>query len=294
MNGPMSFGPSDRDLGLTEPEAPSSNLRLYRLGDAEADLFSDAMDRAVSAHHSYKHGVMRNAERSGALAVDGEKIARRGLAIAINAYLEEVGPVVETPAEHCPYCKAKYGEPIVQHTADCQHPLVLASQRAETSAEPKGDGWRENAEYLLQRCPHTIRVREGGGPENLLSSFVLTFQKMQGLLEKGTPETEGKPRRVLSATERLHNLCDALSEQADESPFTREEWDAIDRQTVRLTNALRGMIEAVRSIEIDKVSWDTSIAQPLQNAYRAIKHEDPVSTEKAPVLTTIDKAEPLT
>lgn len=76
----------------------SSKNDLYRITDPEADLFSDAMDCAVSAHHSYKHGVMHNAERSGALAVDGEKIARRGLAIAIKAYLEELGPAVETPA----------------------------------------------------------------------------------------------------------------------------------------------------------------------------------------------------
>jgi hypothetical protein len=45
---------------------------------------------------------------------------------------------------------------------------------------PPGDGWSDNARYLLDQCPHTIRVREGNGPEDLLSSLVLTFQKMQG------------------------------------------------------------------------------------------------------------------
>ncbi len=49
---------------------------------------------------------------------------------------------------------------------------------------PAGDGWVENAEYLLKHCPFTIRVREGGGPENLLSSLVVTFQGMQRRLEK--------------------------------------------------------------------------------------------------------------
>lgn len=45
------------------------------------------------------------------------------------------------------------------------------------------DGWIANAEYLLANCPHTIRVREGGGPENLLSSLALTFLAMQHKLK---------------------------------------------------------------------------------------------------------------
>jgi hypothetical protein len=46
------------------------------------------------------------------------------------------------------------------------------------------DGWIENAKYLLDHCRHTIRVREGGGPEDLLSSLVVTFQKMQMEIER--------------------------------------------------------------------------------------------------------------
>lgn len=49
----------------------------------------------------------------------------------------------------------------------------------------EGDGWTENVEYLLKNCPYTIRVREGGGPEDLLSSLVVTFQHMQHLLQQG-------------------------------------------------------------------------------------------------------------
>jgi hypothetical protein len=54
-------------------------------------------------------------------------------------------------------------------------------------------------------------------------------------------ETPARPSGV-SATERLHRLCDALSEQADESPYTREEWDRIDKQTVRMQAALRQIL----------------------------------------------------
>lgn len=44
--------------------------------------------------------------------------------------------------------------------------------------------WVENAEYLLNCCPHTIRVREGGGPEDLLSSLICTFMSMERKLER--------------------------------------------------------------------------------------------------------------
>lgn len=59
-------------------------------------------------------------------------------------------------------------------------------------------------------------------------------------------ETEAP--RALSATERLHNICDALSEQADESPFTREEWERIDNETARLQESVRVASHALGAI----------------------------------------------
>jgi hypothetical protein len=44
--------------------------------------------------------------------------------------------------------------------------------------------WRENAEYLLARCKHTIRIREGGGPESLLNSFIITFMNMEQKIDE--------------------------------------------------------------------------------------------------------------
>lgn len=41
------------------------------------------------------------------------------------------------------------------------------------------DGWEQNVEALLEQCPYARRVREGGGPENLIQSLALTFIIMQ-------------------------------------------------------------------------------------------------------------------
>jgi len=51
-------------------------------------------------------------------------------------------------------------------------------------------------------------------------------------------------RNKTSATHRLHNLCDGLAEDADQSPFTREEWDRIDRQTLHMRKQLREIADA--------------------------------------------------
>lgn len=41
------------------------------------------------------------------------------------------------------------------------------------------DDWKENAKYLLDSYPGAIRVREGGGDEDLLSSLCVTFIKLR-------------------------------------------------------------------------------------------------------------------
>jgi hypothetical protein len=63
------------------------------MDDPDYDLFSDAMDRAVSMHHSVRYGVLRNAELSGE-RIDGEILARRAMAAGIKAYLDELDPAV--------------------------------------------------------------------------------------------------------------------------------------------------------------------------------------------------------
>jgi hypothetical protein len=67
--------------------------------------------------------------------------------------------------------------------------------------------------------------------------------------------------RPVSASDRLHRICDALSEQADKSPFTREEWERIDKETARLKAALddaRSGLEYIRQRygALEGVGWD--------------------------------------
>lgn len=44
--------------------------------------------------------------------------------------------------------------------------------------------WEENARYLLARCPHSIRMRPGGGQEMLMESLIATFIKLEMMANK--------------------------------------------------------------------------------------------------------------
>lgn len=61
------------------------------------------------------------------------------------------------------------------------HPNIGFPVAAGTQADEIGT-WQKNVEFLLAKCPHTIRGHEGGGSENLIVSLVLTFGKMQHML----------------------------------------------------------------------------------------------------------------
>ena len=39
--------------------------------------------------------------------------------------------------------------------------------------------WRENVEYMLEHTPEAIRVREGGGEEDMIMSLVVTIEKLR-------------------------------------------------------------------------------------------------------------------
>jgi hypothetical protein len=54
------------------------------------------------------------------------------------------------------------------------------------------DDYEANARYLLDRCPHTIRVREGGGPEDLMQSLVVTFRAMEQKSAQPEPAEGGQ------------------------------------------------------------------------------------------------------
>jgi hypothetical protein len=78
------------------------------LPNPEDDLFSDAMDAATSVYHSTRWGINKNAEKAGE-QVNGERMVRRCIAAAFNAYVEEIRHVTALSAPSQP--AATPGEP---------------------------------------------------------------------------------------------------------------------------------------------------------------------------------------
>ena len=52
---------------------------------------------------------------------------------------------------------------------------------------------------------------------------------------------ESKMRCSTDPVTRLHNICDGLSEQRNESPYSKEAWDAQDEAYQKLCVKLKGM-----------------------------------------------------
>ena len=55
-------------------------------------------------------------------------------------------------------------------------------------------------------------------------------------------------RKSGSAVDRLHNLVEGISKDADGSEWSREEWERIDAETVRLQNENRELREKYDSL----------------------------------------------
>ena len=83
------------ELRAALAKEPTSDEHRRKIPNPKNDLYSDAMDSAVSAFHFVRHQAMRNAERSGE-QLDGEQLARHALANGIVAYLEELHFPVDT------------------------------------------------------------------------------------------------------------------------------------------------------------------------------------------------------
>ncbi len=67
------------------------------------------------------------------------------------------------------------------------------------------------------------------------------------------------------ASTRLHRICDALSELADESPFTREEWDRIDRENVALAARLAEAIDLLGWAEARLLAFGQQNSSNMDN-----------------------------
>lgn len=62
----------------------------------------------------------------------------------------------------------------------------LASLPVDKSSKDNSNSLEANVEYLLDKCPYTILVQNGSTEaEAQIQSLVLTFNKMQSLLESG-------------------------------------------------------------------------------------------------------------
>jgi hypothetical protein len=72
------------------------------------------------------------------------------------------------------------------------------------------DSWEANAQYMLERCPYAVWQRPGGGPVDLKSTLVVTFQAMQMRLE-GHPMYERKKDTIDAAA--LDRAADAAKGQ---------------------------------------------------------------------------------
>jgi uncharacterized small protein (DUF1192 family) len=69
-----------------------------------------------------------------------------------------------------------------------------------------------------------------GRTDDLLSDILIArVSELRAQVAELKAEAE---KRNESASDRLHNICQAISEQADESPFSREEWERLDALTV--------------------------------------------------------------
>jgi hypothetical protein len=54
---------------------------------------------------------------------------------------------------------------------------------------------------------------------------------------------------TMDALRKLENIVAALNEQADESPFTREEWDRVDKQTAESNREVCGLLAQLAAAE---------------------------------------------
>ena len=88
------------------------------------------------------------------------------------------------------------------------HPAPEPSAQA-VADDP--DSWEANAKYLLDRCPHTVWQRPGGGPLDLKSTLVVTFMGMQQKIASSPkPEPSAQAGWKLVPVEPTQAMLDAL------------------------------------------------------------------------------------
>lgn len=159
----------------------------------------------------------------------------------------------------CKWCHGTNRENAIISPNHCEERAKAQSLRtsnSEMQPRPLADEQRRRvfAEHLraaISALDMRNAYRGPMSPDRGILSDLMTYLTQ--------PSDETTAPRTLSATERLHNICDALSEQADESPFTREEWERIDKQTVAVEGAARALLDkmdTVRSTPYLPPAWE--------------------------------------
>lgn len=108
---------------------------------------------------------------------------------------------------------------------------TIESLRSELAAEREKASGR--TQYCLQ-CENLARQLEAER-EKVASRDEVIVQR-NNMLNRADAELD---RRKGDARTRLHNLCEGIAQDRDGSEFSREEWERIDSENLRLTVALR-------------------------------------------------------
>lgn len=84
-------------------------------------------------------------------------------------------PIIHTKL---PYAKDHYYDEIVDAVYKYNTDTDTVEDR-KNSTRVTVTEWEENAKYLLDNTPGSIRIKYKGGPENLLDSLVVTYMKLR-------------------------------------------------------------------------------------------------------------------
>jgi len=89
----------------------------------------------------------------------------------------------------------------------------------------------------------------GGASNHYLEEAAGTIEALQSELARVTAELDLR-RKSGSASDRLHNLCEGISYDADGSEWSREEWERLDAE----------MLEQRKRIKALKAARDATVA----------------------------------
>lgn len=137
------------------------------------------------------------------------------------------------------------------------------------------DSWEANAKYLLDRCPFTVRQREGGGPEDLKSSLVVTFQGMQMRLEGHPMFAQAAPAQVT-----LNGPLERIP------PMSVEQERALDAALAEVFGFESEPLERIRKSLTDRKFRDVADTDELLRMAANVIAEDGIIIEHLKAMAT--------